>query len=88
MHFKLTDETTSTQLFHIVFKRTLDFKQPEERFGDEIIDRLAENFASKVPDQVFSPTKVLLFLLERKNSPIDTVNGIKDWVTRVKEAAS
>lgn len=88
VHFKLADETTSTQLFHTVFKRTLDFKQPEERFGDETIDRLAENFASKVPDQVFSPAEVLSFLLERKNSPIDAVNGVKDWVSRAKEAAS
>lgn len=88
VHFKLADETTSTQLFHTVFKRTLDFKQPEERFGDETIDRLAENFASKVPDQVFSPAEVLSFLLERKNSPIDAVNGVKDWVARAKEAAS
>ncbi|KAI3092598.1 hypothetical protein CBS147333_10221 [Penicillium roqueforti] len=88
VHFKLTNETTSTQLFHTVFKRTLDFKQPEERFSDKTIDRLTKNFASKVPDQVFSPTEVLSFLLERKNSPIDTINGVKDWVTRAKEAAS
>ncbi|KAJ5183265.1 hypothetical protein N7492_000881 [Penicillium capsulatum] len=88
VHFKLADKKISTQLFHTVFKQTPDHKQAKEYFGEETIERLAKDFASKVPEQVFSPAEVLSFLLERKNSPVDAVTSVEDWVAKAKEAGS
>ncbi len=88
VYFKLADENISTQLFHTVFKQTPDHKQSKEEFDDETIERLAKDFAAKVPEQVFSPAEVLSFLLEWKNSPSDAVIGVEDWVAQAKEAGS
>jgi hypothetical protein len=49
---------------------------------------LAKDFAAKVPEHNFSPAEVLSFLLERKNSPIDAVNGKVFSKTRVSLVAS
>ncbi|KAF4772393.1 hypothetical protein N7455_007669 [Penicillium solitum] len=86
VHFKLADENISAQLFHTVFKQMADHQQSKEEFDDERIEGLAKDFAAKVPEHNFSPAEVLSFLLERKNSPIDAVNGVQDWAARAKEA--
>jgi chaperone BCS1 len=88
VHFQLADKKISSQLFHTVFKQTPDHKESKHGFGDETIQRLADDFASKVPDQVFSPAEVLSFLLEQKNSPFGAVTGVENWVAKAKEAAS
>ncbi|KAJ5645749.1 hypothetical protein N7507_011760 [Penicillium longicatenatum] len=44
---------------------------------DETFNSLAYEFASKVPEQVFSPAEVLSFLLERKKSPFDAVSYVE-----------
>ncbi|KAJ5111738.1 hypothetical protein NUU61_001368 [Penicillium alfredii] len=88
VHFKLADGKISAQLFHTVFKQTPDHKQAKKQSSDETIERLAKDFASKVPDQIFSPAEVLSFLLERKNSPFDAVTAVEGWVAKAKETAS
>lgn len=88
VHFKLADEKVSAQLFHTVFKQTPNHKQSEGKFGDDKIERLAKDFASKVPEEVFSPAEVLSFLLERKNSPFDAVTGVDSWVAKAKGTTS
>lgn len=88
MHFKLADRKISAQLFHTVFKQMPDHKQSKIKFCDETIERLANDFASKMPDQVFSPAEVLSFLLEQKNSPFGAITGVENWVAKAKEATS
>ncbi|KAJ5111795.1 hypothetical protein NUU61_001425 [Penicillium alfredii] len=88
VHFKLADRRISAQLFRTVFKQTPDNNQAKKQFGGETIESLANNFASKVPDEVFSPAEVLSFLLEQKNSLFGAVTGVEDWVVKAKEAAS
>ncbi|KAJ5449509.1 uncharacterized protein N7458_005958 [Penicillium daleae] len=88
VHFKLADRKMSAQLFHTVFKQMPDQKQSKKQLGDETIERLAVDFASKVPDQVFSPAEVLSFLMEQKNSPFGAVAGVETWAVKAKEAAS
>ena len=88
VHFKLADKKISTQLFHTVFKQTPDHKQSKEQFGDEAIEKLAKDFASKVPEEIFSPAEVLSFLLERKNSPFNAVTNVENWVAKAKETGS
>ncbi|KAJ5998010.1 hypothetical protein N7522_009670 [Penicillium canescens] len=88
VHFNLADGKISAQLFHTVFKQTPDHNQSKKQLGDDTIARLANDFASKVPDEVFSPAEVLSFLLEQKNSPFDAVAGVETWVAKANEAAS
>ncbi|KAJ5593451.1 hypothetical protein N7537_010355 [Penicillium hordei] len=70
--------------FNTVFKQTADHKESKHKFGDETIERLANDFASKMPDQVFSPAEVLSFLLEQKNSPFSAVTSVENWVAKTK----
>ncbi|KAJ5791084.1 uncharacterized protein N7518_008095 [Penicillium psychrosexuale] len=80
VHFQLADEKIS----HTVFKQTPDHKESKHEFGDETIERLADEFASMVPDQFFSLAEVLSFLLEQKNSLFGAVTGVENWVERTK----
>ncbi|KAJ5201715.1 uncharacterized protein N7498_006378 [Penicillium cinerascens] len=59
-------------------KKTADHKQSKEEFSDETIERLAKEFTAKVLEHIFSLAEVLLFLLERKNSPINAIIGMED----------
>ncbi|KAJ6021257.1 P-loop containing nucleoside triphosphate hydrolase protein [Penicillium herquei] len=84
VHFKLADQTIATQLFHAVFRQLPNQKQCNEAYDDEAFNTLAHEFASKVPEQVFSPAEVLSFLLERKKSPSDAVSCVESWVANAK----
>lgn len=84
VHFKLADQTILSQLFHTVFKQLPNQKQCNEAYDDETFDTLAQEFASKVPEQVFSPAEVLSFLLERKKSLSDAVSCVESWVANAK----
>ncbi|EPS29046.1 hypothetical protein PDE_03993 [Penicillium oxalicum 114-2] len=84
VHFKLADQNISTQLFHTVFKQLPNQKQCNEESDDETIEGLARDFASKMPEQVFSPAEVLSFLLERKKSPLDAVSGVESWIAKAR----
>ncbi|CAI7622361.1 unnamed protein product [Penicillium manginii] len=84
IHFKLADQNISTQLFRTVFKQLPNQKQCNQEYDDETIKAFARDFASKVPDQVFSPAEVLSFLLECKKSPSDAISCVESWVAKAK----
>jgi chaperone BCS1 len=52
------------------------------------IERIADEFVSKVPEQEFSPAEILSFLVERKRSPTDAVADVKEWVDKAREDGS
>ncbi|EDN03759.1 hypothetical protein I7I51_05369 [Histoplasma capsulatum] len=91
--FQLADEKMSSRLFCTVFKRSdEDDSNPEKKTDaekktdDETIDRLAREFAAKIPDHLFSPAEILLsFLLERKQSPTDAVAHADSWVAKASK---
>ena len=58
-HFKLTDQSISTQLFRTLFKQLPNQRQWIEEYDDETNEAFARDFSSQVPDQVFSPAEVL-----------------------------
>lgn len=60
----------------------------QEELDDEKIERLAKDFAAKVPEQVFSPAEVLSFLLERKDSPSEATTNVDDWVVQAQDTGS
>lgn len=84
VHFQLADKKISTRLFLTVFKQTADHKESKHEFGDETIDRLANDLASKMPNQVFSPAEVLSLLLEQKNLPFGAVTSVDNWAAKTK----
>ncbi|KAL2372524.1 hypothetical protein RJ035_005237 [Blastomyces gilchristii] len=91
--FQLADEKMSYRLFCTVFKRSdEDDSNPEKKTDaekktdDEKIDRLAREFAAKIPDDLFSPAEILLsFLLERKQSPTDALADADSWVAKASK---
>ncbi|EQL29692.1 hypothetical protein BDFG_07745 [Blastomyces dermatitidis ATCC 26199] len=85
--FQLADKKMCSRLFCTVFKRSDgDHRNPGKEIDDETIQRLADEFAAKVPDQVFSPAEILLsFLLERKQSPTDAVADVENWVAKASK---
>jgi chaperone BCS1 len=84
--FRLADKDMNTRLFCTIFKQYDDGHQtPERRVDDEAVERLANEFSAKVPEQFFSPAEVLSFLLDRKQSPHDAVVDVLDWVAKSQE---
>ncbi|KAI7974034.1 hypothetical protein EIK77_000187 [Talaromyces pinophilus] len=91
--FKCADKKIAAQLFCIIFKQTTTgYEQPAKEAEDVAIETLAEEFAARVPEEEFSPAKILSFLVEHKHSPADAVDRVQEWVTNQqkegKEASS
>lgn len=53
VRFKLADEDIAAQFFRTVFKHPPDSKQLKEDVDEEMVDRLAEDFVTKLPEHVF-----------------------------------
>jgi hypothetical protein len=49
------------------------------------VERLAEQFAAKVPELKFSPAEIQSFLLVHKKSPSIAVVEVEQWVTKTME---
>ena len=52
---------------------------------DKTVKGLTKEFATKVPKLEFSLAKILLFLLEYKQSPREAVDNVEVWITRIIE---
>jgi chaperone BCS1 len=84
--FKCADKKIAAQLFCTIFKQiTTGYEQPAKEAEDVAIETLALEFAARVPEEEFSPAKILSFLLEHKHSPADAVDHVQKWVTKQKE---
>jgi hypothetical protein len=57
-------------IFCMIFKHLKDVTPDAEDSADEdeTVERLAKDFASKVPEQEFSPAEIQSFLLENRHS--------------------
>jgi chaperone BCS1 len=87
--FRRADKSMIFRLFCTVFKQSDDdYRTSHTLADDETVERLADEFVSKVPEQEFSPAEILSFLLERKRSPTDAVADAKDWVNKTREDGS
>jgi hypothetical protein len=55
--------------------------------GEEVrrIERLAKEFAARVPELEFSPAEILSFLLEYRQSPGEAIDNVEAWTTRIRE---
>jgi chaperone BCS1 len=87
LEFGLADKEMITQLFCVIFKRSEGNvphlgKRVED---DKTVERLAKEFAAKVPKLEFSPAKVLSFLLANKQSARQAVDNVEVWMTRIRQ---
>jgi hypothetical protein len=47
---------------------------------------LVEEFTTRVPELVFNPAEILLFLLEyRQQLPGEAIDNVEAWMTRIRE---
>jgi chaperone BCS1 len=55
--------------------------------GEEVkrVERLAEEFAARLPELEFSPAEIVSFLLEYRQSPGEAINNVEAWTTRIRE---
>jgi chaperone BCS1 len=49
------------------------------------VERLAEQFAAKVPELKFSPAEIQSFLLVNKQSPVMAVANVDQWMTKIMD---
>jgi len=63
-----------------------DEKAPEAARSQEAeverVERLAEEFAAKVPELKFSPAEILSFLLEHRKSPREAIGGVEQLISK------
>lgn len=59
-------------------------EKTEEVQGDELHD-IAEQFAKRVPDDMFSPAEIQGFLLKRKKDPRKSLQEVQGWVEGMVE---
>jgi chaperone BCS1 len=57
-------------------------KEDEEH---ETLERLAEEFASKMPSDEFSPAEIQGLLVKNKHSPANAVANVEEWVVKVRK---
>jgi chaperone BCS1 len=48
------------------------------------VDRLAKEFAARVPELRFSPAEVLSFLLEYRHSPEEAIDNVEQLISKPK----
>ena len=81
------DRDMTRRLFCLVFKQLKDdisdLEKPAE--DDETVNRLANEFAHKVPELEFSPAEIQSFLVEHRHSLDKAMEKMKDWMIRVRE---
>lgn len=78
VEFLYVDKDVTSYLFRRIFKSLegdiYDPEKPAE--DDETVERLAEEFASGVPEQEFSTAEIQSYLLENKRSPRVAVRSV------------
>jgi chaperone BCS1 len=84
----LTTYDINAQLFFTIFSSNVSnkakFKNLEAEEETELKE-MAADFASKVPEHVFSPADIQLFLLGYKKSPAMALQNVQEWLVRAQE---
>ncbi len=76
--FHLADKNINSRFFYTIFKQLdEDRRTPETRVNDETVKRLANEFTTKIPKQIFNPAKIISFLLKHKQSPTNIIVNVE-----------
>jgi chaperone BCS1 len=89
LEFRLAGKDIITRLFCVVFKAS-DGDGPGPDQGKRVednktVERLAMEFAAKMPKLEFSPAEILSFLVVNKQSPSIAVDNVVQWMTKIRE---
>jgi mitochondrial chaperone BCS1 len=81
------DRDVVARLFCVVFKRSVDDIRHPERPAedDETVERLANEFTSKVSELELSHAEIQSFLLENRDSPHASVGNAQQWMDKKKK---
>lgn len=85
--FPLADEDLTSRLFCAMYE-PVDGNQGAAKREDEeheTIERLAKEFASKIPSGEFSPAEIQELLVKNKHSPADAVANVEEWKVKVRK---
>ncbi|CRG92848.1 putative mitochondrial chaperone BCS1-B [Talaromyces islandicus] len=85
--FPLADEDLTLRLFCTMYE-PLDGNQDAAKKDDEehkTIERLAKEFASKIPSDEFSPAEIQELLVKNKHSPANAVASVEEWMVNVRK---
>jgi chaperone BCS1 len=86
LEFGLADKEMITQLFYVVLSARKAVSPLGTRFEDyKTVERLANEFAAKVPKLEFSSAESLSFILANKQSAGQAVDNVEAWMTRIRE---
>lgn len=80
------DSDMTARIFRIVFTRLKDDVPDPQNSNedDETVERLANEFAKKVPEHEFSRGDIQAFLLENKGSPHFPAKNLESWMVRTR----
>lgn len=65
-------------LFKSIYRPITSSSKPS--FDLKEVPELAQQFADQVPEHVFTPVKIQVYLMQHKSSPRDAVKGAAAWV--------
>jgi hypothetical protein len=87
VEFPYATKDITAWLFCLVFKKLLvnilDLEKPSD--ADETVEKLANEFTSKVLEGEFLLAEVQSFLLENRHLVSGAVKNVDKWMTRVRE---
>ena len=79
----LTTRDVNDQLFTSIFRSNFSDKESKGK-EEAMLRQLAADFATKVPEDEFSPADIQLFLLRYRKSPAMAVQNVQEWVVRAR----
>jgi chaperone BCS1 len=84
VEFELVDRDLATQMYHFVFELPDEVDLTREKWSKDqlVLERLADEFAVKVPEHEFSPAEILSFLVPYRDSPNCALDNVEEWVAR------
>ncbi|KAH6884968.1 P-loop containing nucleoside triphosphate hydrolase protein [Thelonectria olida] len=84
VEFELVDRDLATQIYHFVFEQPDEVDLNREKWSKDqpVLERLADEFAAKVPEHEFSPAEILSFLVRYRDSPNSALDNVEEWVAR------
>ncbi|KZL64985.1 mitochondrial chaperone BCS1 [Colletotrichum tofieldiae] len=87
IEFQLADADVVREIFNTVFQQSeVELPDLEKRTdNNEKARRLADQFASQVPELEFSPADIFSFLLANRDSPSGALAEVNAWVSRTRD---
>lgn len=81
IEFGYAGKGTLSEIFRELYKEIGERGSAEKRLSErEMVNRLAEEFAQKIPEDRFTPAEVQGFLISYKGQPMRALENVEEWV--------